>query len=60
VNSVYDEKITISPKVTGCRLTVTFNNESVEDIASVIAETLGLRLTKSNKGYFLEGEGCVE
>jgi transmembrane sensor len=60
VNAVYNQKIVISEKLKACRLTVTFNNESTEEIANVIAETLGLSVKKSGDQILLEGSGCGE
>jgi transmembrane sensor len=58
LNSVYEEKITITNEMQRCRLTVSFSNESIEEIVSVIAETLALAVKKENGGFVLEGEGC--
>jgi transmembrane sensor len=58
LNAVYNQKIKISNNLKGCRLTVTFNNESTPDIANVIAETLGLTVKKSGNEILLEGSGC--
>jgi ferric-dicitrate binding protein FerR (iron transport regulator) len=58
VNAVYNQKIKISENLKACRLTVTFNNESTDDIADVIAETLGLTVKRSGQEVLLEGPGC--
>jgi ferric-dicitrate binding protein FerR (iron transport regulator) len=58
INSVYDKKIVIGNNLKNCHLTVTFNNENIEEIASVIAETLGLKVKSSDKEIVLEGKGC--
>lgn len=60
INEVYNQKISISPNLYPCRLTATFNNESIDEIASVIAETLALTVKKSDQQISLEGSGCVE
>lgn len=60
LNAVYDKKILIGKNLEACRLTVSFNNESIEEIAHVIAETLGLTLKKSGQTLALEGKGCEE
>jgi transmembrane sensor len=60
VNAVYDKKITISPNLANCRLTVTFDNESVEEIAGVIAETLNLNVKQTSQGISLEGLACEQ
>jgi transmembrane sensor len=58
LNDVYTEKIRVSDSVKACRLTVTFNNESPDEIANVIAETLGLTIKRSGEEILLEGPGC--
>jgi ferric-dicitrate binding protein FerR (iron transport regulator) len=58
LNQVYDKKISLGPNIGTCRLTVTFNNESIEEIAAIIAETLSLQLTNSGSNITLEGPGC--
>ena len=60
LNSVYDTKIMISDSLRNCPLTVTFNNESIEEIVAVIGETLGLKHTASAGGILLEGSACQE
>jgi transmembrane sensor len=58
VNNVYDKRIVISEKLKSCRLTVSFNNESLEEIANVMAETLGLTIKETSDAIILEGKGC--
>jgi transmembrane sensor len=58
LNGVYQKQIVITDKVAKCRMTVSFKNESVEEIAAVIAETLQLKLREQGDKIFLEGEGC--
>ena len=58
LNDVYAEKIQIDQKLAGCRLTVSFNNESIDEIASIIGETLGLSVVRSGNLIRLEGSGC--
>ena len=58
LNNVYDKKIILSNNLRQCLLTVTFNNEDVDEIASVISETLGLTIKKSSTEIVLEGPGC--
>lgn len=54
----YDLRIQCSPSLSGCRLTVTFRNESPEIILGVITETLQARLTIEGTNYFIQGEHC--
>jgi ferric-dicitrate binding protein FerR (iron transport regulator) len=58
LNDVYDKKIVIDEDLYQCRLTVSFNNEDIDEIASVIAETLGLTMTTVGNEIRLEGSGC--
>jgi ferric-dicitrate binding protein FerR (iron transport regulator) len=58
LNNVYDRKIKIAPHLAQCRLTVTFYDESPEEIANVIAETLGLSVTAEGLDLLLEGKAC--
>ena len=59
LNDVYDSQLTIeNHKLDSCRITVTFDNEAIDDIATVIAETLGLEIKKSNEQIILSGNDC--
>ena len=58
LNSVYDKKIVLGQNLYNCHLTVSFNNEDIDEIAAVIAETLGLSTTISANEIRLEGQGC--
>jgi transmembrane sensor len=58
LNAIYEVPITIGDNLKNCRLTVNFNNEEIDTIAEIIAETLNLRLTKTESSITLEGEGC--
>ncbi len=60
LNSVYDKKISINEKLKKCRLTVTFNDENIDEISNVIAETLGVTVKNSGNGIELVGSGCGE
>ncbi len=58
LNDVYDKQIVIGSHLNACRLTVSFNNEDINEIATVIAETLGLSVKTSDREIVLEGKGC--
>ena len=58
LNNVYDKKVVLGDNLKRCRLTVSFNNESQDEIIAVIAETLGLTVTESAGNFVLEGPGC--
>jgi ferric-dicitrate binding protein FerR (iron transport regulator) len=58
LNAIYDKKIKISENIKNCRVTVAFNNEDIEIIAEILAETLNLRIAATDTEITLEGEGC--
>lgn len=61
LNEVYDETIQLSDQALGaCRITVTFQDETPESIARIIAETMQWNLRPTPTGWLLEGEGCME
>ena len=60
LNGVYDKKIILGDSLKKCRLTVSFDNESQDEIIAVIAETLGLAVRESDDRIILEGPGCEE
>lgn len=41
-----------------CRLTARFENESVETVLGVVAESLQLSVKRTETGFVLSGEGC--
>ena len=58
LNNVYDKKIVLGGNLRNCHLTVSFNNEEIDEIATIIAETLGLTVNNSANEIRLEGSGC--
>jgi transmembrane sensor len=59
INEVYDVHITLANgKLENCRITVSFNNDKIETIVDVIAETLNLTVTRNEKEILLQGVGC--
>ena len=58
LNGVYEKEIVLTDKIRNCHITVSFNNESQEEIVAIIAETLGLAITESDGRIMLEGPGC--
>lgn len=59
LNEVYDQQLILkSEQIGSCRMTVTFDNESIESIATIIAETLELQSTPVKGGIELQGKGC--
>ena len=60
LNGVYEKEIVITGKIKNCHITVSFNNESHEEIVAIIAETLALKITESGGKIMLEGPGCEQ
>lgn len=59
LNAVYSEPITVkNPNLANCSITVTFDNENASSIVDIMAETLGLKVEKTDTGYTLDGELC--
>lgn len=59
LSSQFNIKISVSnPELLNCHLTVTFEDEKIQNMMSIIAETLGLKLLKDEQGFVLEGSGC--
>jgi ferric-dicitrate binding protein FerR (iron transport regulator) len=61
LNEVYDVRLkTENDSLLACRITVTFDNESIDQITDVIAETLGLELIKEKNTIIFKGNACKE
>jgi transmembrane sensor len=58
LNRVYDKQIVLPANLRNCRLTVSFNNESQDEMINVIAETLGLTVNRAGDMIMLEGVSC--
>jgi transmembrane sensor len=59
INEVYDAHITLgNQRLENCHVTVSFNNDKLETIVEVIAETLNLKVTRNENEILLEGAGC--
>ena len=60
LNKVYEKKILIGENLANCRVTVSFRNEDINEIAAVIAETLGLQVKMTAQEIALEGDACEQ
>lgn len=60
LNEVYQTRLTIDEHLADCKLTVRFEGERIEEIAQVIAETLGLTVSERQGVIHLQGQGCGE
>lgn len=61
INAVYDSDIRLDdPKLGLCKLSVSFNNETLDMIVSIIADTLDLEVQRSGNTILLKGTSCNE
>jgi ferric-dicitrate binding protein FerR (iron transport regulator) len=59
LNQVYGANLTLaSEDLSNCRLTATFENQSLPAVLQVITSTLGLEIQSTPKQTVLSGEGC--
>ncbi len=56
---LYPVRITLAHEgLERCKLTADFDDETIEVILDVIAETFGLELERNVNGFLLDGSGC--
>lgn len=59
LQAVYDTKIeTSNTDIINCKISVDFEEESLENVLNIIGETLGLVWSKKDGVYLLAGNGC--
>lgn len=59
LNQTFGKKISFSnQKIKDCKLTASFQDEELENIINVIAETFGLKVDTQKDLIILSGEGC--
>jgi len=59
LNEVYGSHIKLAnEKLARCHITVNFNNEKLENVVDIIAETLNLTVVRKEKEIILDGRGC--
>jgi transmembrane sensor len=59
LNEAFDSKITIgNENISNCRLNVSFEDDSLDNILEVISLTLQLEITTDNNTITLVGQGC--
>ena len=57
LNEVYDANIEItSPEIDNYRITVTFDNMTIEAVINILRETLNIVIEKHDNGYFISGD----
>ena len=59
LNKIYESKIILAKsEMNDCKLTATFNNEKLNDILSVIVQTMKLKIDYKENAIVLTGENC--
>ena len=59
LNDIYGSNIVVDNKDAGsCRLTASFNNETLDSIVDIISETLHLQIEKNDTEILLKGNAC--
>jgi len=58
LNEIYNTHIKLAPGLMKCRLTASFYEDNPNTIIEVIAETMGLSISRQEDEIVLEGEGC--
>ncbi|MCV9386336.1 FecR family protein [Reichenbachiella ulvae] len=59
LENLYDISIELdNPQLSDCTLTVSFENEKLENILEVVSTTLNLEVTLIDETYHLSGNGC--
>ena len=59
INATYECDITLSNEMIGnCQLSVQFNNQSLDTVIEIIAETLDLTIERQGLKIELQGKGC--
>jgi len=59
LSKAYNVPIALSnPKLGRCTISVRFENEDIDTIIDIVAETLSLKVERKNNGYLLTGEEC--
>lgn len=58
LSEVYQTDIRLEGNIDSCRLTVDFENEDLDTILTIIAETLNLEISKSGSDILLSGAAC--
>ncbi|MEP1095057.1 MAG: FecR domain-containing protein [Cyclobacteriaceae bacterium] len=58
INEAYGSSIQLEGSTERCSLTVTFDNEDLENVLEVISSTLNYELIEDQGSYILKGTGC--
>lgn len=60
LNAVFEARFAVEQPVENCRITVRFHNEEPGQIADIIAETLGLKVSVESDVITFKGSGCAQ
>ncbi len=58
VNKAYGSKLETVPEIQDCRLTVNFNNLSINGVMNVLQTILDIRFEKNKDKILIKGDGC--
>ncbi|PLW93478.1 MAG: hypothetical protein C0592_05930 [Marinilabiliales bacterium] len=59
VSKAYNIPITLKNPASGnCRLSVSFEDQTLESVLKVLESTLDLQISKDGKGYIVDGQAC--
>jgi len=58
LENYFDTKISINSNIENCRLTVTFDEQSLEEILVILDKLLNTKHQKNNDGFEILGESC--
>ncbi|GAB2581977.1 FecR family protein [Spirosoma areae] len=58
LHELYGTTIQLTPSIRNCRLTASFTNESLDEVLTVIAESLTLAIRRDEGHITLDGAGC--
>jgi len=59
ISKTYHTDIKIgNPEISNCRITVIFDNQTLDAVLNILEETLDLRIEKQNGKVIISGDGC--
>lgn len=59
LNAIYEAKIIIENKnIASCKVTVTFENQSLEAVLKVLEATINIQVSQSKNHFVISGNGC--
>jgi len=61
IEQTYGTKIQVAtPEISDCRLTATFDNQSLDAVLEILKATFNLQIQKQNDHVIVSGNGCFE